>query len=169
MLETRILPHPMRRLRRTPIQPRIELIPLIDVMTFLITYFIYATATLMRVDLVPMELQQFTSGKAATSAPAVTIAVDLDGKVFVDKDPVELPGMVTKVKEKVAKDKKTVVYLAIAEGQGRVDRAPLLQELWDRLRPLNMTVNLVGRPGVAAANHPTSGGSAPAGPGAPAP
>jgi hypothetical protein len=123
----------------------------------------------MRVDLVPMQLRQFTSGKAATSAPAVTIAVDLDGKVFVDKDPVEPPGMVTKVKEKVAKDKKTVVYLAIAEGQGRVDRAPLLQELWDRLRPLNMTVNLVGRPGVAAANHPTSEGAAPAGPGAPAP
>jgi len=159
----------MRRIRRTPIHPRIELIPLIDVMTFLITYFIYATASLMRVDLVPMQLRQFTSGKASTSAPAVTIAVDLDGKVFVDKDPVELPGMVTKVKEKVAKDKKTVVYLAIAEGQGRVDRAPLLQELWDRLRPLNMTVNLVGRPGVAAANHPISEGAAPAGPGAPAP
>jgi hypothetical protein len=62
--------------------------------------------------------------------------------------------MVEKVKEKVSKDKKTVVYLAIAEGQGKVDRAPLLQELWDRLRPLNMTVNLVGRPGVAAANRP---------------
>ena len=74
MSETRILPNPMRRLRRTPIQPRIELIPLIDVMTFLITYFIYATATLMRVDLVPMELQQFTSGKAATGAPAASKA-----------------------------------------------------------------------------------------------
>jgi biopolymer transport protein ExbD len=165
MLETRILPHPMRRLRRTPIQPRIELIPLIDVMTFLITYFIYATATLMRVDLVPMELQQFTSGKAATGAPAVTVAVNLEGKVFVDKEPVELTQMVERIREKVSKDKKTVVYLAIAEGQGTIDRAPLLQELWDRMRPLNMTVNLVGRPGLAAANHPT----APAGTGAPKP
>jgi biopolymer transport protein ExbD len=150
----------MRRIRRTPIQPRIELIPLIDVMTFLLTYFIYATATLMRVDLVPMQLRQFSSGKAATSAPAVTIAVDLEGSVFVDREKVELGQMVDKVKEKVTKDKKTVVYLSIAEGQGKIDRAPLLEELWDRLRPLNMTVNLVGKPGVAAANRPRSPGGA---------
>jgi hypothetical protein len=112
-----------------------------------------------------MQLRQFTSGRAATPAPAVTIAVDLDGIVYVDREKVELPQMVEKVKEHVAKDKKTVVYLAIAEGQGKVDRAPLLQELWDRLRPLNMTVNLVGRPGVAAANRP----SAPAAPSPAAP
>ena len=77
--------------------------------------------------------------------------------------------MVEKVREKVTKDKKTVVYLAIAEGQGKVDRAPLLQELWDRLRPLNMTVNLVGRPGVAAANRPAPGAPTPGGAGTPAP
>jgi hypothetical protein len=93
------------------------------------------------------------------------VAVNLEGKVFVDKEPVELSQMVERIREKVSKDKKTVVYLAIAEGQGTMDRAPLLQELWDRMRPLNMTVNLVGRPGLAAANQPT----APAGTGAPKP
>ena len=71
----------MRRVRRTPIHPRIELIPLIDVMTFLLTYFIFATATLMRVDLVPMQLRSYQSGKSATPAPAVTISVDLDGRL----------------------------------------------------------------------------------------
>ncbi len=165
----------MRRVRRTPIHPRIELIPLIDVMTFLLTYFIFATATLMRVDLVPMQLRQFTSGVAAKPAPAVTIAVDLEGRVFVDREQVKVMDLAPRVKEKLEKDKKTVVYLAIAEGQGTVDRAPLLQELWDRLRPLNITVNLVGKPGVAAANRPTvpaapgSAPPAPAGPAAPAP
>ena len=161
----------MRRVRRTPIHPRIELIPLIDVMTFLLTYFIFATATLMRVDLVPMQLRQFTSGVAAKPAPAVTIAVDLEGRVFVDREQVKVMELATRVKEKLEKDKKTVVYLAIAEGQGTVDRAPLLQELWDRLRPLNITVNLVGKPGVAAANRPSvpsPPGSAPPGPGGPA-
>jgi hypothetical protein len=93
------------------------------------------------------------------------VAVNLEGKVFVDKEPVELTQMVERIREKVSKDKKTVVYLAIAEGQGTMDRAPLLQELWDRMRPLNMTVNLVGRPGLAAANQP----KAPAGTGAPKP
>ena len=162
----------VRRIRRTPIHPRIELIPLIDVMTFLLTYFIFATATLMRVDLVPMQLRQFTSGVAATPAPAVTIAVDLEGRVFVDREPFNVESLADAVRAKLEKDRKTVVYLAIAEGQGSVDRAPLLQEVWDRLRPLNITVNLVGKPGVAAANRPTvppPPGSAPAGPVAPAP
>ena len=93
MSETRILPHPMRRLRRTPIQPRIELIPLIDVMTFLITYFIYATATLMRVDLVPMELHRrfrvthyYTTHRGTTvlNLPLVTawrLGIQLGGQV----------------------------------------------------------------------------------------
>lgn len=161
----------MRRLRRTPITPRIELIPLIDVMTFLLTYFIFATATLMRVDLVPMQLRSFSSGKAATAAPAVTIAVDLEGHVFVDRERVEVAAMAEKIREKVTKDRKTVVYLAIADGQGKVDRAPLLQELWDRLRPLNITVNLVGRPGMGGAPRPgapaAEGAAAPAGTSAP--
>ncbi len=147
----------MRRLRRTPIHPRIELIPLIDVMTFLLTYFIFATATLMRVDLVPMQLRSYQSGKAATPAPAVTISVDLDGRLFVDKEQVKVEDLAPRVKAQLDKDRKTVVYLAIADGQGKVDRAPLMQDVYDRLRTLNITVNMVGRPGL----HSPKGSAAP--------
>jgi biopolymer transport protein ExbD len=147
----------MRRLRRTPIHPRIELIPLIDVMTFLLTYFIFATATLMRVDLVPMQLRSYQSGKSATPAPAVTISVDLDGRLFVDKDQVKVEDLAPRVKAQLDKDRKTVVYLAIADGQGKVDRAPLMQDVYDRLRTLNITVNMVGRPGL----HSPKGSAAP--------
>lgn len=139
----------MRRLRRSPIHPRIELIPLIDVMTFLLTYFIYATATLMRVDIVPMQLRQFSSAQAATPAPALTISMDLAGQTFLDREPVKVEEITARVKERVDKDRKTIVYLAIADGSGTVDRAPLLQDLWDRLRTLNITVNLVGRPSMS--------------------
>ena len=146
----------MRRLRRTPIHPRIELIPLIDVMTFLLTYFIFATATLMRVDLVPMQLRSYQSGKSATPAPAVTISVDLDGRVFVDKEQVKVEELAPKVKAQLDKDRKTVVYLAIADGQGKVDRAPLMQDVYDRLRTLNITVNMVGRPGLHSPKGPAA-------------
>lgn len=147
----------MRRLRRTPIHPRIELIPLIDVMTFLLTYFIFATATLMRVDLVPMQLRSYQSGRSATPAPAVTISVDLDGRLFVDKEQVKVEELAPRVKAQLDKDRKTVVYLAIADGQGKVDRAPLMQDVYDRLRTLNITVNMVGRPGL----HSPKGSAAP--------
>ena len=55
----------MRRMRREPPEARIELNPLIDLMTFLLTFFIYAVVMMVRVDMVPMELKQFASGKPA--------------------------------------------------------------------------------------------------------
>jgi biopolymer transport protein ExbD len=45
----------MFRIRRVPHEPRIELAPLIDVMLFLLTFFIYSVMMMERVDLVPME------------------------------------------------------------------------------------------------------------------
>ena len=47
-----------------------------------------------------------------------------------------------------------VVYLAVAEGPSETDRAPVLQDVWDRLRPTGVTINLVGRPGSDGANMP---------------
>ena len=45
------------RVRRSPAEPRIELAPLIDVMLFLLTFFIYSVMLMERVDLVPMEMR----------------------------------------------------------------------------------------------------------------
>ena len=42
----------MLRLRRTPLEPRIELVPLIDVMMFLLTFFVYAQVLTTRVAIV---------------------------------------------------------------------------------------------------------------------
>lgn len=119
-------------------------------MTFLLTYFIYATATLMRVDIIPMHLRQFRSGtQAATPAPALTVSMDLAGQTFVDRELVPLEDITARVKKRLDQDRKTIVYLAIADGEGTVDRTPLVLDLWDRLRTLNITVNLVSRPGSA--------------------
>ena len=38
---------------------------------------------------------------------------------------------------------------ALADGPGSTDRAPLLQELWDRLGDVGLPINFVGRPGAA--------------------
>jgi biopolymer transport protein ExbD len=103
-----------------------------------------------------MQLRSYQSGKAATPAPAVTISVDLEGRVFVDKEQVKVDELAPKIKERVDKDRKTVVYLAIADGQGKVDRAPLMQDVYDRLRTLNITVNMVGRPGLQSSKGPAA-------------
>lgn len=163
---------PTLRLRRAPHEPRIEVIPLIDVMMFLLSFFIYSQALAVRVSVVPMELRNFASAQDAKPAPAATISIDLEGKLFYDREPVELGGLPERVAASRKEDPRTVVYVAVANGEGRVDRAPILQDVWERLRGSGLTVNLVGRrverdgaaprTGSAPATAPAAPGSVPA-------
>ena len=124
---------------------------MIDVIFLLLVFFIYAMVLMVRVDLVPMELHSFETGQPAEPAPAATISIDLAGVVFLDRQEVELSELAQKVEERRILDPATVIYLAVAEGNGTTDRAPILQDVWDRLRPTGITINLVGRPSDAPA------------------
>ena len=175
---------PTLRLRRAPHEPRIEVIPLIDVMMFLLSFFIYSQALAVRVSVVSMELRNFASAQDAKPAPAATISIDLEGKLFFDREPVELDALPERIAASRKEDERTVVYVAVADGEGTVDRAPILQDVWERLRGSGLTVNLVGRrverdgaapgrgavPGAAPAAAPAAPPSAAAAPAAaPAP
>ncbi|MDA0214151.1 MAG: biopolymer transporter ExbD [Planctomycetota bacterium] len=134
------------RIRRTVHEPRIELIPLIDVMMFLLSFFIYSQALAVRISVVPMELRKFQSAQAAKPVPAATISITLDGKLYYNRVPCELSDIAGRVAESKSEDTKTVVYIAVADGQGTVDRAPIMQSVWDKLRGCGLQVNFVGRP-----------------------
>ena len=85
------------KLRRKSHNPSIELAPLIDVMMFLLAFFIYSVMMMERVDLVPMELTTYQSGKAAKPAPAATISIDLDGNLYLDRVPVALDELTSRL------------------------------------------------------------------------
>lgn len=136
----------MRRIRREPPEARIELNPLIDLMTFLLTFFIYAVVMMVRVDMVPMELKRFASGQPAKPAPAATISLDIEGLVYFNKEKITIDQVAPRVKAAREADPTTIVYLAVDHGQGKIDRAPILQDLWDRLKDLGVAVNFVGKP-----------------------
>ena len=154
----------MLRLRRTPLEPRIELVPLIDVMMFLLTFFVYAQVLTTRVAIVPMELKRFSSGTEAKVPPACSVSIDLDGRVWVDRRESSLDALSAMVEERRKADGRTVVYLAVADGKGAVDRAPILQDVWERLKGSGLTVNIVGKPAPARTVQP---GAAPAAPSVP--
>jgi biopolymer transport protein ExbD len=136
----------MRRIRREPPEARIELNPLIDLMTFLLTFFIYAVVMMVRVDMVPMELKRFASGQPAKPPPAATISLDIEGLVYFNKEKITIEDVAARVKAAREADPTTIVYLAVDHGQGKIDRAPILQDLWDRLKDLGVAVNFVGKP-----------------------
>ena len=134
------------RIRRTSHEPRIELIPLIDVMMFLLSFFIYSQALAVRIGVVPMELRKFQSAQNAKPATAATISIALDGKLYYNRIPCDLVEISGRVAESKLEDPKTIVYIAVADGQGTIDRAPVMQSIWDKLRGCGLQVNFVGKP-----------------------
>jgi biopolymer transport protein ExbD len=135
----------MITLRRTDHEARMEIMPLIDVIFLLLTFFIYAMVLVVRAELVPMEMREFASGVAAQPAPAVTISIDSAGVLYVDRQIVAMDDVLPLVLERVEVDPATVVYIA-ADVQGRSDRLPLFMELYDRLANAGLDIRLVGQP-----------------------
>jgi len=78
----------MIRVRRTSPEPRMEMLPLIDVVFLLLTFFIFSLVLLVRVDVLNISLPTIGAGQPATSTNAITIALDRDGTLFVNAQPV---------------------------------------------------------------------------------
>ena len=135
----------MLTLRRAHFESRIEIMPLIDVVFLLLTFFIYAMVLMVRAEIVPMQLKEFESGSPAKVPPAVTISIDHNGSLFIDRDSVEMDQIVLRLQELKKADPDTVIYLAAAE-QGTTDRLPTFLELYDILTLAGVEIKLVGKP-----------------------
>ncbi len=135
----------MLTLRRTENEPRIEIMPMIDVIFLLLTFFIYALVLMVRAELLPLQLPQFASGEPATIPPAVTISIDQHGKLFLNREPITVDEVVRRLRKIKDEDPQTVIFLA-AEERGTIDRLPMFLELYDELAFAGLEIKLVGRP-----------------------
>ncbi|MBC8523408.1 biopolymer transporter ExbD [PVC group bacterium] len=145
----------MRSLRRTEHDTRVEIMPLIDVVFLLLTFFIYAMVLMIRAEVLPVPFETYISGEAATPKPAVSITIAVDGNIYVGTKVVTLDELIVAVHEKIAEKPETSIYLVMEDGQSIVDRGPLLTGAWDRLRSEKLEVLLVG----SANKEPINDGS----------
>lgn len=145
---------PVIRLRRTTPEPRFELIPLLDVIFLVLTFFIYAMVLMVPIELLPVPLQRFIAGERAEPAPAISLTITRSGELFLNRDPVQMVDILPRLEEAKAEDPRTAIYLVLEAGEGTVDRGPLLTELWDRLKDAGMDIRLVGRPDGSPPPHP---------------
>ena len=77
------------RRSRQPKRGRIEIIPMIDVMFFLLATFMLASLTMQHLNAVQINLPQGAAESMQKKSP-VTLSVTPDGKLFLDKIPVTL-------------------------------------------------------------------------------
>jgi biopolymer transport protein ExbD len=107
----------MRVPRQAPSKARIEIIPMIDVIFFLLVFFMISTLSMTVNRGLPVNLPT-----AATSQKEVGDNLDLtltqDGKLFLNREPIALQELGQRVKAAMAADAKLVVVIN-ADGQSR--------------------------------------------------
>ena len=135
----------MKLRNRTIAPPRVEMLPLIDIVFLLLVFFIYAMLSMavhhgQQVDLP----ESSTAGLETTEAISITIqakggkdSTSAGLKLFVDEEPVELPQLeqLLKRKKEASKDKNPNVQIFADKS---VPYQGLFQVL-DRVRQVGLT------------------------------
>ncbi|MCX7970012.1 MAG: biopolymer transporter ExbD [Negativicutes bacterium] len=116
------------KLRQTP-PPRLMIIPMIDIILFLLVFFMISTLYMVEQNLLPVSLPAARSD----DRPAgwlVNVTVTADGRIMIDNQPVDAAGLAGQVAAAVAAHPDTVVII-------RADRQLPYQQvvaLLDQLR-----------------------------------
>jgi biopolymer transport protein ExbD len=121
-----------RVIRRNDHEPRMEMMPMIDVIFLLLTFFIYSLLVMAPTQVLPVTLTSVGSQQQGTEAQSHAITIDRDGLYFLNRQQVA-PDQLDQSLLKLAGDKSATLYLAV-ESQGNVDRGPILVNLIERVQ-----------------------------------
>jgi biopolymer transport protein ExbD len=143
----------MRPIRRTEHDARIELMPLIDVIFLLLTFFIYAMVLMVRAEILPVPLESYISGTQAETRPTISVTIAVDGNIYVGKTVVQLADIAETITQQIDGSPDTAIYLVVEDGEAIVDRGPLLTGTWDQLRNAGLELFLVGAPQNESSNN----------------
>ncbi|MEM7717289.1 MAG: biopolymer transporter ExbD [Cyanobacteria bacterium P01_A01_bin.68] len=95
---------------------QINIVPMIDVIFAILTFFVMSTLFLTRQEGLPVNLPQASSAKKATEPAKVTLTVDKAGKLFLNKQPITLDKLEAGVKAKIKPEQPLMVILNADEG-----------------------------------------------------
>lgn len=144
----------MRPVRRHDLAPRVEIMPLIDVIFLLLTFFIYSLVTMVQAEILPVQLQTLTTGEAAKPASIVAVTIDAKGGLYLNRVLIDEDSLDQRLSEIAQLEEKPKLFLALEDigpqGDagavgGVVDRGPLLISLIERVRRAGIEdFNIVG-------------------------
>ncbi|WP_322028737.1 biopolymer transporter ExbD [Paraburkholderia sp. J76] len=107
---------------------RIEIIPMIDVMFFLLATFMLASLTMERLDAIKLDLPRGAAQPLAQQQP-VTLSVSRNGQIAVNRQIVQLNEVAGTVKRLLAADANVVVAADAGAPNGVVVEAMLQARL----------------------------------------
>lgn len=100
------IPSPQARRRA-----RIEIIPLIDIMFFLLATFIMVSLSMIKNVAVPINLPSAHSAKSDNSKAPVAVTITKEGKIYWNKDETTLEAIPEKLKALADSDSEAKVFI----------------------------------------------------------
>lgn len=123
----------MRIQRRTLKKARIEIIPMIDTIFFLLVFFMISTLSMTQFRGMPVNLPKAASGQQAP-AESVAITINKENQIFLDKQAVDRTALAERLRAQLAKNPELLVVINADDGvaHGRV------VEIMDLARNVNV-------------------------------
>jgi biopolymer transport protein ExbD len=97
---------------------RIEIIPLIDIMFFLLATFVVVSLSMIRNEGITVRLPTAASGTREERNTAVTVSITEAGEIFLDKDKVALPELRDRLRAAQEAEPELAVFI---NGDERAD------------------------------------------------
>ncbi|UFP96392.1 ExbD/TolR family protein [Gloeobacter morelensis] len=113
----------------------INMVPLIDVLFSILTFFVLASIFLTRQQGLSLDLPTAKAAKTTQMSEQVTLSVTKEGKFFLNKDPIDLKSIGPAIKAVVDQDPERLIVIA---GDKAV-RYKYIVSILDELRQVNAT------------------------------
>jgi biopolymer transport protein ExbD len=115
-------PLPAKKTRR-------EIIPLIDVMFFLLASFMMVSLTMTKQQTIGVNLPVATAAQSDFKPDMINLGVNAVGDVFFDKDPISLPELQKRLVERQKLNTETPVYISGDAETRHADMVKVLDEV----------------------------------------
>ena len=124
----------MRPVRRHDYSPRVEMMPLIDVVFLLLTFFIYAMVVMVELKSSGVALVSVEGASQAVDEEVVLLEVDGGGGVLIDGAAVADDELDGRLRELAGRADAPPLVVTLQAVQSSVDRGPGLMRLLDRIQ-----------------------------------
>ena len=101
----------MRRDYRVVKEPTVMIIPMIDIMLFLLVFFMISTIYMVQANTLPVNLPAAAAARRETRPRIVAVTVQADGTVQYERDSVRVTELSARVRQALANDAETVFVL----------------------------------------------------------
>lgn len=91
---------------------RLEIVPLIDIMFFLLASFMLVSLSMTKQRTVSVNLPAAASGQTNLKPDTISLAVNASGQIYFEKQAVELDALEAMLKQRLQANKELPVYIS---------------------------------------------------------